>query len=75
MNYPATLDGIEDVERDLESVNRSYLQVRGWRCTCEVGALWLWKREIGGKIAYLSESSALQYERMHSDEHRIGDDE
>lgn len=75
MKYPATLDGLLDAENGLESLESEYLRLRGWRLNCEIGALWLWTKEIKGKTIYVNRDTALQYERMWSDEPREGDEE
>ncbi len=53
------LSDLDNLKSRLESTTASYLSSMGWRGTCELGALWLWTREIDGKVAYVNEASAL----------------
>jgi len=55
------LEPIEELESQLEDLQRRFLVKRGWRYTCEIGALWMWNK--GG--VYVDTSTAMRLERMH----------
>lgn len=52
-------DKIVDADGARELAVHRFLESKGWKYTSEMGALWLWKKEIEGKLVYVNESSAI----------------
>jgi hypothetical protein len=51
-----------DVERTYQAAQQArerFLRQAGWEHTCELGALWLWKRGTDPCV-YLNEAAAIQ---------------
>jgi hypothetical protein len=38
------------------------LQRRGWKWTCEIASIWLWKKEINGLLILTDKETALTIE-------------
>lgn len=57
------LDAISEAKAKLENLQRYFLQQRGWKYTCSIGSLWLWRK---GVLAVDIET-AIQLESMWPD--------
>lgn len=72
MNQPAprtmtkedALDAIELSEVESRDKIRRFLESYGWEMTCvNPGATWLWSKTIDGRNYYVSEDTAMYFER------------
>lgn len=54
-----SLNALSAAKTDVESHIRRFLQEMGWHYNCEIHSVWLWKKEIDGKMVYVNESTAL----------------
>lgn len=52
---------------ELADARRHYLKACGWISTSELGAVWYWKKAIEGAVVYLTEDSALTFQRGRDD--------
>lgn len=63
------LEDIETHYNELAQLRSKYLRLRGWQFTCQtVGSLWLWQKEINGKIYLMSENHAYSLQKELDDQ-------
>jgi hypothetical protein len=53
----------------IDSIERGILRDAGWSETCDnPGTLWLWEKEIGGRVYRVSQQTAIRLESAIQEE-------
>lgn len=63
-----TLNELRDAEDSVEGAEKAYLRAQGWTYTCELGSVWLWKKQIGERVVMVNTSSARMIEELKDDD-------
>jgi hypothetical protein len=64
---PITSSMLDELYEELKSLRSQFLYQQNWNYSCQnPGSLWLWEKEIAGRMFRCDESSAIAIEERSS---------